>query len=100
MEVHDEARVALDGDGVVEEGIVLGEHALAEGLDLGEEGRQCDATGLELPSIDPEDAHHLVDLEANQGEQHMGPATLGLGLRDRGGVVGGAEELAVVAVQG
>lgn len=73
-QVHDELGVPLDGDALVEEVVVVVEHALAEVLDLGEDLRQGDLARLELAPVRPDYAHHLVDLEPDQREQRRGPA--------------------------
>lgn len=73
-QVHDELGVALDGDPLVQEVVVVVEHALAEVLDLGEHLRQRDLARLELAPVGPDYAHHLVDLEPDQREERRRPA--------------------------
>lgn len=73
-QVHDELGVPLDGDPLVEEVVIVVEHALAEVLDLGEDLRQRDLASLELAPVRPDYAHHLVDFESDQREERRGPA--------------------------
>lgn len=79
-QVHDELRVPLDRDALVEEAVVVLKHAFPEVLDLGEHLRQRDLAGLELAPVGPDDAHHLVDLEPDQREERRGPAVSETGL--------------------
>lgn len=73
-QVHDELGVALDGDSLVEEVVVVFEHALAEVFYLGEDLRQRDLARLKLAPVGPDYAHHLVDFEPDQREERRGPA--------------------------
>lgn len=84
-QVHDELGVPLDGDPLVEEVVVVVEHALAEVLDLGEHLRQRDLARLELAPVGPDYAHHLVDLEPDQREERRGPAVGNARLARRAG---------------
>lgn len=73
-QVHDELGVPLDGRAPVQEPVVALEHAPAEVLDLGEHLGRRDLARLELPPVRPDYAHHLVDLEADEGEERRRPA--------------------------
>lgn len=73
-QMHHQFRVPLKGNALVEESAVVFKHALAKVLDLGENLCQSDPASLQLPSVCPDYAHHLVDLKADQGKQSRSPS--------------------------
>ena len=89
---HDALGVPLGRLRHVEQVVVLLRHAPPEVLDLGQHVRQRDLAALEPPPVEPDDAHHLVDLEPDQRQRVGGPVVRRLGRHN------GVRELVLVAV--
>lgn len=89
---HDALGVPLPRLPHVEQVVILLRHAAPEVLDLGQHVRQRDLAQLEPPPVQPNDAHHLIDLETDEGQRICSPVIRRLRRYD------GVRELVFVAV--